>query len=191
MRNRLDELLVAKRPALRALVAREAGGLLRYQTADDLVQTIHVRALEKRAQFTDQGDDAFVGWLFTVARRVLADRRAHWSALKRRSGRLLRYTASVTRTADPRAVAEPQADQSGPSTFAARREQIVLATKALDLLLERDQKLVRWSAEGVDLDEQARLLGLTYTAVSQAKKRALDRFRKAFTLVTGETPGKP
>ena len=60
----------------------------------------------------------------------MADRRDHWSALKRRSGALLRYTASVTRTTDPRAVAEPAAAISGPSTFAARREQLVLATRA-------------------------------------------------------------
>lgn len=185
MSDRLDELLVAKRAALRALVAREARGLLRYQTVDDLVQTIQLRALEKRHQFEDRGDDAFIGWLFTIARRVLVDRRAHWSALKRRSGRLLSYTSSVTNTGDPRAVAEPPGHGTGPSTFAARREQIVLATKALDLLMERDQKLVRWSSEGVDNAELAERLDLAESAVRQAKKRALERFRKAYRLVAG------
>lgn len=180
----LDELLVAKRPALRAMVGREAGRLLLYQSADDLVQAVQLRALERRERFEYQGDDAFVGWLFTLARRVLADRRDHWSALKRRSGRLLRYTASASRTSDPRAVGEPSAAIAGPSTFASRREQIVLATRALDLLLPRDRDLVRWSADGTGLDEQAERLGISYAAVTQAKKRALERFRKAYELVS-------
>lgn len=181
---RLEQLLIDKRPALRALVAREAGGLLRYDTPDDLVQAVHLHALEKRTQFEDRGDDAFIGWLFTLARRVLSDRRDHWSALKRQSGKLLRYTAGITNTGDPRAVALPEAAISGPSTFAARREMMVLATRALDLLLPRDRDLMSWAAEGIDLREQAQRLDLSYAAVTQAKKRATERFRKAYELVS-------
>ncbi len=180
----LEDLLVAKRHAVRAMVAREARGLLRYQSVEDLTQAVVVRALENREQFEYRGDDAFVGWVFTLGRNVLSDRRDHWSALKRRSGVLLRYTASVAASDDPRAVAEPSAEIAGPSTFAARREQIILATRALDLLLPRDRKLVVWSSEGVDIDEQAERLGLSYAAVTQARRRALERLRKSYELVS-------
>lgn len=184
----LPALLEAKRPALRKLVVREAGGLLRWQTADDLVQAVHLHVLERADRFEYRGEDAFLSWLFTLARNVLADRRDHWGALKRRSGRVLRYTAGVADTSDPRAVAEPAAQSPGPSTFAARREQILLATRALDLLLPRDRDLVVWSSEGVDPAEQAARLGLTYMAAAQARKRATERFRKAFVLVSGRAP---
>ncbi len=180
----LDALLVAKRDVLRALVLREAGALLRYQTADDLVQAVHVHVLERRAQFDYRGDDAFVGWLSTLARNVLHDRRDYWTALKRRSGRLLRYTAGPTADGDVGVVAEPAAEQPGPSTFASRREQLVLATRALDILLPRDRDLVTWDSEGVPLAEQAERLELRYDALVQARKRAFDRFRKAYELVS-------
>jgi DNA-directed RNA polymerase specialized sigma24 family protein len=122
---KLAELLVQSRDDLRAFVRKRAAGLLRFETAEDLVQAIHLRALERAAGFAYQGREPFFGWLYTVARQHLADRHAHWSALKRRSGKLLRLTAGVSETADPRAVAIPAAEVAGPSTFAERRELIV------------------------------------------------------------------
>jgi DNA-directed RNA polymerase specialized sigma24 family protein len=74
---------------------------------------------------------------------------------------------------------------TGPSTFAARREMIALAARALDLLLPRDRDLVRWSSEGVPLEEQADRLGIAYEAVGKARQRAVERFKKTFALVSG------
>jgi DNA-directed RNA polymerase specialized sigma24 family protein len=82
-------------------------------------------------------------------------------------------------------VPEPAATATGPTTFASRREQLVLATKALDLLLPRDRDLVKWSGEGLSTEEQARRLDLSAEAAGRARRRALDRFRKAFRLVSG------
>lgn len=183
----LPSLLVETRDDLAAFVRRHAAGLLRFETADDLVQAVHVRALESEAHFSWRGREPFFAWLYTVARRELSDRRAHWAALKRGSGDLLRLTegaAGTSGTADPRAVAAPPAKGSGPSTFADRREQLVRVIRTLDALLPRDRDLVRWTAEGVDLAEQAERLGISYDAVERARARALDRFRKAFTLAS-------
>jgi hypothetical protein len=62
---------------------------------------------------------------------------------------------------------------------------IALAVRALDLLLPRDRDLVRWSADGVPLDEQAERLGVAYEAAGKARQRAIERFRKTFALVSG------
>ncbi len=55
----LEELLVTPRARLLDLVSREARGLLRYDTAEDLVQAAHVRALQKAAAFEFQGEERF------------------------------------------------------------------------------------------------------------------------------------
>jgi len=178
-------LLEESRPELVGFVVREARGLLRFESAEDLVQAIHLRAVEKSGRLDFRGREPFFAWLHTLARNHLSDRRAHWGALKRCSGRLLRYTAGAADTADPLAVPLPAAPGPGPSTFADRREQIVLAVRTLDALLPRDRDLVRWTSEGLPLAEMAARLGVTYAAADQARRRALERFRRAFGLLSG------
>lgn len=179
----LASLLVAWRGDLAAFVQRHAAGLLRFESADDLVQGIHLRALERGGGFEFRGEKEFLAWMHALARTYLADRRAHWAALKRGPGRLLRLTAGATGTSDPRAVAEPAATGTGASTFASRREQLTIAVKALSVLLPRDRDLVQWHADGVPPAEQAERLGISREAASRASLRAVERFRKAFRLL--------
>jgi RNA polymerase sigma factor (sigma-70 family) len=180
----LTELLVARRADLVRFVERHGGTTLRFESADDLVQGIHVRALDRGRDFTWQGDKEALAWLYTLARGYLADRHEHWSALKRRPARLLRLTASGAETGDRGAVREPAGTQTGPSTYASRREQLELAVRALALLLPRDRDLVRWHTEGMSLDEQTHRLGVSYDAAERAHLRALERFKKAFQVVS-------
>lgn len=178
------KLLEEYRGDLERFLARRAGWILRYETPEDLLQGLHVRALERGRDFEYRGKEPFLKWLYTVARTHLADRHAYWSALKRRSANLLRLTSGGT-PRDPDSVREPAGERTGPSTFADRREQLAIAVKALAVLPDRDRKLVRWSSEGVDLPEQAERLGLSYEACKRARQRALERFRKAFRLASG------
>jgi DNA-directed RNA polymerase specialized sigma24 family protein len=180
----LGTLLERHRGRLAGIVRGEAKGLLRYETEEDLVQGIVLRALERGGTFAWQGEPAFLGWLRRTGEAFLADRRSHWNALKRRSGKVLRFVADGE-TQEGSAVGEPAGDGTGPSTVAARRELIVLAARALDLLPPRDRDLVRWSSEGVPLEEQAARLGLAYEAAGKARQRAAERFRKTFALVSG------
>ncbi|HKE00486.1 MAG TPA: sigma factor, partial [Planctomycetota bacterium] len=59
----LTTLLDAHRDALRAIVLRRGSGLLRFESADDLVQGVQLRALEAREHFEFRGEREFVGWL--------------------------------------------------------------------------------------------------------------------------------
>lgn len=178
----LGELLDRHRGRVAGLVRGEARGLLRWETEDDLVQGIVLRALERGGSFRWRDEPSFLAWIRRIGETYLVDRRAHWGALKRGCGRVLRLaTAGVSGDGhDPR---EPAADATGPSTFAARREMIALATRALDLLLPRDRDLVRWSSEGVPLEEQAKRLAIPYETAGKARQRAIERFRKTFALV--------
>ena len=182
-------LLQEHRDDLMGFLSRHAGWLLRYETPDDLMQGLHVRVLERGGGFDYQSREQFLSWIHTVARSHLADRANYWSALKRKSARLLRLTQGGTPSSDPGAVAEPAASMTGPSTFAARREQLSLAVRVLGALLERDRNLVQWSSQGVSLEEMAKRLGISYAAAQRAHLRALDRYRKAFQMAAGIHPG--
>ena len=179
----LESLLEHTRERLLQWMQREARGLLRFETDEDLVQGVHSRAVGEAGAFDFRGDGAFWSWLVTLARRHVADRHDYWSALKRGSGQVLRLTFSGSRSGDPDAAAVPAGIATGPGTFASRREMLVLATRALDLLPERDRQFVRWNSQGVELETQAEELGLSYAAAQRAGLRALERFRKTYKLL--------
>jgi len=177
----LPELLIANRVELLRHVERRAGRVLRFETADDLVQGIHLRALRFTQGFEYRGREPFLAWLREVARSHLKERREHWGALKRRPAGLFRLTQGVS--SDPGAVAEPAGTATGPSTFASRKERLTLAIKALGTLLPRDRDLVRWSTEGAEDEEIARRLELEPRAAARARQRAVERFRRAYRLL--------
>jgi RNA polymerase sigma factor (sigma-70 family) len=184
----LAELVAKHSEIVRHFARRHAGErLLRIESEEDLAQGVCARALERGGGFDFRSDPEFRAWIFRVARGYLADRREHWSAKKRRPARLLRLTATGSDTRDPGAAREPATKRTGPSTFASRREQLTLALEALAMLLPRDRDLVTWHAEGVDRDTMAARLCVSRDAADRAKSRALERFRKAYVLISGST----
>jgi DNA-directed RNA polymerase specialized sigma24 family protein len=149
-----------------------------------LVQGVCEHALRVAERFEFRGDERFVAWLLEIGRQHLADRHRYWSALKRGSARVLRLTwTGLEDGAGKERV--PSSTATGPATYAARREQLAFAARALALLSERDRKLVRWLSEGVPVDEQAQRLELSADSVRRASSRALERFRKTFAAIGG------
>ncbi len=181
----LPALLARRGDDVLRFARRRAGRLLRYETEEDLAQGIRAQALERGRDFEFRTEKEFLSWLYSVARSYLADRHAYWTALKRRPARLLRLTWAGSDTSDAAAVPEPPGTRTGPSTFASRREQLALAVKALALLLPRDRDLVTWDAEGHSVAELAQRLAISHEAAERARRRALERFRKAYRLVAG------
>lgn len=181
MASALAELLVAHRREIESLVDLKGHALLRLETREDLVQGIHLRALGMAGRFEYQGEAAFRGWIVEVAQRFLADRRDYWNALRRRSGPLLRWTASGV--AGESTTGTPISTATGPSTFAMRREELTLVARALGLLGPRDRDLVQWQSEGLPLLEQSRRLAQSPESVRRAGQRALERFRKTWRLL--------
>jgi len=182
--DELSSLLAKHRDDLKRFVARQGSGLLRHETEDDLVQGVQLKALGVAALVEHRGEHEFFAWLSSVARQYIADRHAYWSALRRKAGRMLRITARHTTSAPATAGVDPIARVTGPSTLAARREDLALATRALALLLPRDQELVRWMTEGIAIADVAERLGVGYDAAERARLRALERFRKTFELLS-------
>lgn len=182
--DRLTSLLIAHRPELIRFVERNASfRLLRYETAEDLVQGIHYAALKAGENFEYRGEKEFYAWIYQIARRQLYDRTAHWYALKRNAGSVLRIAQQETGAFESRAGVDPAADATSPSSYVGRKEQVVLVTRAMHSLLERDRNIVQWSSEGRSIQEIADELGISYDACQQARLRALERLRKAYHLL--------
>jgi DNA-directed RNA polymerase specialized sigma24 family protein len=54
----------------------------------------------------------------------------------------------------------------------------------MGLLLPRDRELVTWASNGLTGPEMATRLGISEEAAEKARARALERLRKAFSLVS-------
>jgi len=182
MTDELARLVEEHHDVLLRYVRRHAGRvLLRFEAVEDLVSGIQVQALAAADSFERRSDEEFRAWLFTLARRALGRRREHWFALKRSGGRLVRLTLTGDDGAStwlPLAARE-----TGPATLADRRDLLVLATKALHLLADRDRELIEAAVAGVGRQELAARLGMTPEAAERARLRAYERLRKTYRLL--------
>ena len=126
------------------IVRGRAGALLRFEGATDLVSGLVVELLSRTPDFEARGPEADRAWLFEAARLHLANRRRHWSTLKRETSRLLRTGLQGGSETGPKSnpIEAFAASQTGPRTFAFRREQLVLLTQATAVLLPHDRRLV-------------------------------------------------
>ncbi len=178
----LASLLDAHRGRLLRFVRRRAAGLLRYESDEDLVQGIHLRALMEEDRFVYGGEREFQGWIVRVARGHLARRRRYWSVRGRRAGNPSRLTATTLGGGSP--VREPTALGAGPRTELLRREELGQVGQAIAVLLPRDRVLLQWSSAGIPVEEVARRLGLSRESAGRVRLRALERFRAAFEAIS-------
>jgi DNA-directed RNA polymerase specialized sigma24 family protein len=175
----VSQRLALLHPQLVHWTLREAGSpLLRFETAEDLAQGIQYEALRNSPGLTWQGKAEFEGWLYTIARRFLQARKEYWFALKRHRAGALRVTLSDQEGASPFLDTA-----TGPITFADRRESLLLATRALSMLLDRDRCIIEWLSAGHNVGEISMKLSISLTAAERAKHRAISRLRKAYKAV--------
>jgi RNA polymerase sigma factor (sigma-70 family) len=171
------------RSVLMGFVRRHAGLCLRHESADDLVQGIHLQAISRAEKFEYRSRPEFEAWVLRIARGHLSDRRDYWTAAKRRPERLLRLTRPDSDSPAPGSAREPALRTPGPVTRADRADRLRLAEEALTMLLPRDAELVRGQADGLTIEDEAERLEISYAAAQRARLRALERYRKAFLLL--------
>lgn len=176
----LESLLLQEREALLRFLEREARGVLKFESAEDLAQEVHAQALIVRDHFEYRGPEAFLAWLFALAKQQCARRHEHWSALKRRARTVLRITAGASGT---NAAQEPSTRRAGPRSLAETREKAERILAAIATLSPRDQDIVRRVAEGASDLDLARELAIGAEAAARARRRALDRLRRAYEIL--------
>lgn len=180
----MEDLLMRHRDVLVRYLHRKGSGLLRFESAEDLAQAVHIKAIQAEHRFDYRGDDAFIGWICTLGRQHIADRNAYWKAQKRNAGPMLRITYGSATTGSGAKGVSPAAAQQGPTTFAGVREQVEVAARAIATLPPRDAQIVELIRAGADVEDVARELGVSYAAAQRARLRSIERFRKAFELLT-------
>ena len=189
----LERVLTEQRDELLRFLERNAASLLRFESAQDLYGGLVLDLLSRTPEFTSLSPAADRAWLREAARFHLANRRRYWTALKRDTGRLMR-TGMAERSAAGSSWGTPldgvAASQTGPSTFADRREQVVLLTQALSVLPERDRRLVELASAELSNEDIGLELGLSAAAAAKAKSRALERLRKAHELAVRARHGR-
>ena len=179
----LETLLTEHRSTLARVVRHRGSGILRFESVEDLVQGVQLEALSVRERFEYRGDPEFIAWISQLARQHIANRWQYWSAKKRAAKHLVRVTLSDPDSVDGLRGFHPAAVGAGPATFAERRDLVVQATRALELLLERDRQLIEWSIAGITTEESAQRLGVSKDAAERARQRAFERLRKTWALL--------
>lgn len=155
-------------PRIRAYVRLRTGAaLLAHESRSDLVQSICRDLLENARRLHSTDIDGFQAWLFTTARRKLADRAEHWGAQKRAEGR------EVETPADGELLAACRGFFT-PSQQAGAREELARVERALgELPAERREVILLAKVLGLSRQEIGARLGRSEGAVRVLLTRAL------------------
>lgn len=162
-------LLETYLPRIRAYVRLRAGAqLLTHESRSDLVQSICRDLLENARRLQSTDVEGFQAWLFTTARRKLADRGALWGTQKRDPQR------EVDGAWDDGAVLGSCHGFFTPSREASAREELVRVEAALAMLPdERREVILLAKVLGLSRREIGERLGRSEGAVRALLTRAL------------------
>jgi RNA polymerase sigma-70 factor (ECF subfamily) len=164
----LDGLLAQHMPQLRAFLRIRLGPDLRQrEDSADLAQSVCRELLEQRERFGEGDAETFRRWLYTAARRKLADRVAFHRA-GRRDVRRERTPLTDAASAD---LLQAFPDGFTPSRHARAREQLEQLEAALDRLPATARELILL----------ARVLGMSREAIAQHTGRSVGAVRTALS----------
>jgi RNA polymerase sigma factor (sigma-70 family) len=168
---------------LMALLRRRAQGLMLHETIEDLLQGIYAQALSVAHRFEYQGEPQFLSWISRVALQHVANRARYWKVRRREAAGILRLRDRPVLSESTGSRFDPPASGAGASTLAMAREEILIATKILGLLLPRDRRILGLAGAGASTGEIAEALGISHDAAEQARRRALERFGRVARLL--------
>lgn len=173
----IDELLQKYLPSLEAFMRLRAGAVIRArESCADLAQSVCREILTHRARMKYEGEVGFRKWLFTTARRKIADRHDYYKAAKRdfrqEAGQL---DASASAVPDEELLAQ-YATFCTPSRHVAAREELHAVEDAFDELPEDHQEVILLAhVFGMNRREIGEAMGRTEEAVRALLYRALGK----------------
>jgi RNA polymerase sigma-70 factor (ECF subfamily) len=169
----LATLLSRHLPAVRAFVRAHMGPQLRaHESSSDLVQSVCRELLTHQERFQYPGEQQFLAWLYTTARRKISNRVRDLGRDKRDARREIGGLAES-------AMAElgaAYARVSSPSGRALRAEEIARLEAAIDRLPEEQREVVTLAhIAGLSRAEIGAQMGKTEEAVRALLHRAKAR----------------
>jgi len=177
----IGALLERHLPGLRAYIRLRMGARIRrWDSEEDVAQSVCVEVLRGLEGFTYQGEAAFRHWLFTMARRKLTQREVHLRAQKRDVDLVVTNTRS-NRGRDPIAD-EVQRAFGTPSEMAIRGETLDRIMAALDAMPEETREVILMSRlAGLSAGDIAGRLGKEPATVRVTLCRGLAALGEALT----------
>jgi RNA polymerase sigma factor (sigma-70 family) len=176
-RVQLVQTLVSKyEPRIRRFIHDRSGpGILKRASIDDLFQETAAAAVSSADRFSYVDDARFIGWISTIARRVIA---------RSSSGSARCFPTVRLRGAESSGPGVRETDLHGrgrtPSSLAASEERAV-GLRAAMASLSADHRLVLtlYKLEERPLEEVARRMGRTKGATCRLIARAIGQLRHA------------
>ena len=168
------QLVARHQVRIRRFISRRSGPeVLRRTTVDDLYQATVATALECANNFEYRDDARFLGWIMTIARRVIAQ-----------SIRSRRYDPVILRIkhAASSGVGVPETELDAgirtPSSVVAGHEAMLDLSKAVQALPENYRlAITHYRLEGCSLAEVADRMGRSKAAAAKLVGRALQALR--------------
>lgn len=169
-----EDLLHEQLPALQAFLRlRTARALRERESHVDLAQSVCREAIESRDNYRHQDAAGFKNWLFTLARRKLAERDRHWKTDKRNIGRERRPRASDD---DGGNLVSQYATFTTPSMVAGWQEEVARIESAFDRLPDEQREVISLvRVAGMSHKSAGEILGRSEDSCRQLMHRALVR----------------
>lgn len=169
----LGQLLDRHLPSVRAFVRAHMGAQLRArESSSDLVQSVCRELLTHQDRFQHPGEHGFQAWLFTTARRKIANRARDMERDKRD---VQREVGGLGASAID-ALGAAYARMSSPSGHALRREEVAQLEAAIDQLPDEQKEVLTLAhLAGLSRGEIAAQMGRTEEAVRALLHRAKAR----------------
>ena len=170
----VDRLVTRHLPALRAFVRAHMGvGLRARESSSDLVQSVCRELLTHQERFQYPGEEAFKAWLFTTARRKIANRARDLGRQKRE---VAREDGGGFDEGAPPELYDTYARFTSPSGVVLRREEVALLEGALDRLQPEQREVLTLAyMAGLSRAEIGRQTGRSEEAVRSMLYRASAR----------------
>lgn len=171
-----EALLDQSLPAFQAFLRiRTARALRERESHVDLAQSICREAIEAKERYEHRDDAGFKNWLFTLARRKLADRARRMKADKRDIGREVRR-APPRLGEDSVSLIGQYATFTTPSMRVASDEEVARIEAAFDRLEDEQREVISLARiAGLSHKEVGELLGRSEESSRQLLRRALVR----------------
>jgi RNA polymerase sigma-70 factor (ECF subfamily) len=169
----LEALLQRHLPAVRAFVRTHMGQQLRNkESTSDLVQSVCRELLTHQDRFQHPGEHGFEAWLFTTARRKIANRARDLERHKRDAGREVGNLGESTIGE----LGAAYARISSPSGRALRAEEVAALEAAIDKLPDEQREVITLAhLVGLSRAEIGQQMGKTEEAVRSLLHRGKAR----------------
>lgn len=168
----VERLIELHLPSVRAFVRAHMGRQLRVrESSSDIVQSVCRELLQHQERFRYPSEGAFTAWLFTTARRKIANRVRDMERHKRDAGR---EQALPDDGVDLAQIGAAYTKFTSPSASVMRREEVERLEAALEQMTpEHREVLTLAHLAGLSRQEIAEQTGSTEEAVRAMLHRAM------------------